>query len=162
MGTWRLLHCPCTTLPCSVCSASNQDHPQEEPLGAAAAVQCHIQRQGQGICYAHRTQRQPGKRQCICSCRGWLAAVAWSILERHVSALCNCSGNKTGPLCYIPFSISTTNSWTPPPILTSRVAEIVLSCFLCCAVLCCAAACHQVFVPKEELSLDVISQYNVL
>ena len=33
---------------------------------------------------------------------------------------------------------------------------------LCCAVLCCAGACHQVFVPKEELSLDVISQYNVL
>lgn len=30
---------------------------------------------------------------------------------------------------------------------------------LCCAVSCCPA---QVFVPKEELSLDVISQYNVL
>jgi hypothetical protein len=30
---------------------------------------------------------------------------------------------------------------------------------LCHAVLCCAV---QVFVPREELSLDVISQYNVL
>jgi hypothetical protein len=30
------------------------------------------------------------------------------------------------------------------------------------AVLCCAVLCCQVFVPKEELSLDVISQYNVL
>jgi hypothetical protein len=36
---------------------------------------------------------------------------------------------------------------------------------MCRAVLCCVSCCvlpPQVFVPKEELSLDVISQYNVL